>query len=186
MLKSDEKKPAVRYGRIINKIKNELVKKGYDVEYIDIEELPGFLASVLPHYPKYKNGIDFIRDQNSYFCGIYFRLTKDACGFPLVTFEPKEKEITLSLDEIKRFGWNIKSYVNDSDGYAHKKDIDLDVLPLNSKEEFSKTLLPLIDMLKNLLAVIHGDGGQHAETYGLLKSYEDAKEKVSNMIHNEI
>ena len=48
-------KPAVRYGRVLNRIKDELVRKGYDVEYIDIEELPKIIGVALP--PKQKQEI---------------------------------------------------------------------------------------------------------------------------------
>ena len=42
------------------------------------------------------------------------------------------------------------------------------------------------ERLGNLLAIVHRDGGHYTEKHGVEKSYEDAKEKVSNMIHNEI
>ena len=37
--------------------------------------------------------------------------------------------------------------------------------------------------LRNLLAVIHRDGGHYVETYGLEKATEDAIKKVSELIH---
>ena len=42
------------------------------------------------------------------------------------------------------------------------------------------------EMLGNLLAVIHRDGGHYTAEHGMEKSYEDAEKKVANMIHNEI
>ena len=38
-------KPSVRYGRVLNRIKDVLVSKGYDVEYVDIENLPDIIKN---------------------------------------------------------------------------------------------------------------------------------------------
>ena len=36
----------------------------------------------------------------------------------------------------------------------------------------------VVDLLRGLLAVIHGDGGHHTEWVGIPKSVEDAKARV--------
>jgi hypothetical protein len=38
----------------------------------------------------------------------------------------------------------------------------------------------ILEMLRNLLAVIHGDGGHHTEWFGLMKSVQDAMDKVQS------
>jgi hypothetical protein len=40
----------------------------------------------------------------------------------------------------------------------------------------------ILHALKNLLAVIHGDGGHHTEWVGILQSCKDAMEKVSQKV----
>lgn len=41
------------------------------------------------------------------------------------------------------------------------------------------------DMLRELLAVIHRDGGHYTEEHGIAKSCADAMTKVSELIHKE-
>ena len=43
-------------------------------------------------------------------------------------------------------------------------------------------LMQLDKELKDFLAIIHGDGGQYTNTYGLKKSIEDAKKKYYTLI----
>ena len=36
-------------------------------------------------------------------------------------------------------------------------------------------------MLNNLLAIIHGDGGQYISKHGIEKAFEDAKQVIADM-----
>lgn len=56
---------------------------------------------------------------------------------------------------------------------------------MNKCQQHETDVLPgcdgcIYDMLRSLLAVIHGDGGHHTEWVGVRQSVEDAISKVSN------